>query len=190
MTDLPDSPTAPSVRPARPSADGQGYRLEEAYWGYRIVPQGRLPLVPVLLQSVAMITGATFFAAAAVLALLAGPSEMMFRVPVIVVLGALGIALMWFASRGTAIQIEVDTINGEVREVVRNRTGAVTVLARYGFDCIGSVFIVRPEGRGPTLVLRYRNTARTLTVASGHEAALARLRDRVGRDLIVKREGV
>ena len=190
MTDLPDtfSTSSPAVTPHRPAARDQGYRIEEAYWGYRIVPVGPQPIRLVVLQTVATISGASFLAAAATLALAAGRHDLLFRGPVMLVLVALGLAMLWFASRGALVQVEVDTINAEVREIVRNRTGAVSVLARYGFDCIGSVFIQRAPETAPTLVLRYRNTARTMIVASGSEATLARLRDRLGRDLIVGRD--
>ncbi|MFZ3582349.1 hypothetical protein ACOI1H_09295 [Loktanella sp. DJP18] len=188
MTDIPDLRTANTFRPRRPSVPDRGYVLEETYWGYRVVPQGSAPLRMVVLQSAAMIGGATFLAVAVTLLAMTEGADLLFRIPVMIVVSAIGSALMWFASRGTLIQIEVDTMNGEVREVVRNRTGAITVLARYGFDSIGSVFITRPEGGKPSLVLRYFNTARTMTVASGQEPEMARLRDRMGRDLIINRE--
>ena len=187
MTDTPDTIPARTMAPQRAVGPARGYRLEESYWGYRVVPLGSAPFGLVVLQSIALIAGASLVAAAGTVGLLAGAADLIFRLPVIVLIGALGLALMWFASRGTQIQIEVDTINGEVREVIRNRTGALTVMARYGFDSIGSVFIARSEGLPPTLVLRYRNTARTMTVANGSEVDLARLRDRMGRDLIVSR---
>ena len=189
MTDMPETsyiPTPHRRRPARPVA---AFRIEEAFWGYSIVPQGMPPLGLVVMQLTMMICGAALVAASGVLMIVAAPAEILFRLPAVLVIGALGVALTWCASRGVAIQVEVDTMNGEVREVVRNRTGARTTLTRYGIDCIGGVFIQRREGASRALVLRYRNTARTMTVATGSDAALARLRDRLGRDLIVNREG-
>ena len=188
MTDLPDTFARPAVAPRRPVARDQGHRIEETYWGYRIVPLGPLPIRLVVLQAVAMMCGASFLAAAATLALAAGREDLLFRGPVMLAFVVVGLATMRFASRGALVQIEVDTMNGEVREVVRNRTGAVTVLACYGFDCIGGVFIRRTAQALPTLVLRYRNTARTMPVASGSEASLVHLRDRLGRDMIVGRD--
>ena len=188
MTDITDH-VAGRVRGLWSGAARCGHRIEEAFWGYRIVPTGAPPLHLIVMQSVAMISGATFFAAAAALLVMTGPNDLVFRLPVTLVITALGLALMWFASRGAMVRIEIDTINGEVRETVCNRTGAVSILGRYGFDCIGGVFLVRPDEAGATLVLRYRNTARTLTVARGSDAELSRLRDRLGRDLIIARDG-
>lgn len=188
MTNLPDSIANPVIRSARSDATDHGYRIEETYWGYRVVPLAMPQVRFVVLQSVALISGAACLAAAATLVFTAESVDLMFRLPIIVIIAALGFAMMYFASRGMQVQIEVDTINGEVREVVCNRTGGLTVLGRYGFDCIGSVFLQRGDAIRPTLVLRYRNTARTMSVASGPEPDMARLRDRLGRDLIVCRD--
>ena len=191
MTDMPDTSAAAKVIPRKPKApdlSAMGFKLEETYWGYRIVGEGPVPLRFIIIQSMSMIGGSTFLAGAVTLAVMSRYEDMLFRTPVVLLLIAVGVIAMWFASRGTAIQLEVDTMNGEVREVVRNRTGAQTVLSRYGFDCVGSVFIQRPNSMPASLVLRYRNTARTMPVASGAEADLARLRDRMGRDLIISRE--
>ena len=68
------------------------------------------------------------------------------------------------------IHTGVDMMDGEVREVVRDRTGAQTVMWRYGIGCVGSVFVQHPGTSAPTLVLGYRNTARTLAVVLGARA--------------------
>ncbi len=99
---------------------------------------------------------------------------------------------MWFASRGTKLEVQIDTAQGEVREIVRNRAGRPSLLGSYGFDAIGGVFIDRINGQDrlpmghAVLVLRYLNTAQTMPVAAGREDDLAPLRDRLGRDLMVK----
>ncbi len=179
--------TARTRATLRRKADSRaGYRLEDSHWGYCVVPLGPPPVLLVLTQIAALLSGAVFLAAAVATAVLADPSDLAFRVPVIFVAFALGVGLMWFASRGSQIHIEVDTKTAEVREVIRNRTGACTVMARYGFDSIGSVFLVRPKGHLPTLMLRFKASARQLPVAIGTEADLTKLRDRLGRDLILR----
>ncbi|WP_386681369.1 hypothetical protein [Loktanella sp. R86503] len=193
MTDMPDTSRAVTIEQRRlKQADlvVTGFSIQEAYWGYRIIPEGAPPLRLVAMQAAAMLGGAALIAGSVALMFMSRSTDFMFMVPAILLLMALGTSLMWFASRGTMINIEVDAMAGEVREVVRNRTGGLSVISRYGFDCVGSVFIQRPAAGPATLMLRYRNTARTLAVASGSEADLARLRDRMGRDLIVKREAV
>ncbi len=193
MSDISDNHDIAVVTPRRPRPvrrETANYVLEEAYWGYRIVPTGTPPLRLVASQTVSLLAGAGCLAAGIALAVLADASELVMRLPVVFLACAIGVVLMWFASRGTHVQFEIDTMNGEVREAVRNRTGATTVVARYGFDCIGSIFMIRPDSGLPTLTLRYRNTARQLAVATGPEADLTRLRDRLGRDLILSREAI
>lgn len=190
MTDFPDTAGKAHVVPGRAErvrSKAVGYRLEEAYWGYRIVPVNAQQIRLIVQQVLALIAGAVCVAAGIALAVMGGGADMILRLPVILVALCIAGIMMWYASRGTQVQIEIDILQAEVRAVVANRTGATTVMARYGFDSIGSVFIARPEVGLPTLTLRYRNTARQLAVASGTEADLARLRDRMGRDLILNR---
>lgn len=177
----------PATQVGQHSRDGVGYHLEEQFWGYRVVPNGRASLGLIAVQVTAMICSAAFLAAALMLGVMSPMSGLLLRLPLIFVALGLGFALMWFASRGNHIQIEVDTTNGEVREIVRNRTGATTVVTRHGFDSIGNVFIARSGNTAPVLTLRCRHSARHMTVAVGTEDDLASLRDRMGRDMILSR---
>jgi hypothetical protein len=193
MTDMPDTSRAVTIEQRRVKPADMvvtGFAIQEAYWGYRIIPEGAPPLRLVVMQAAAMLGGAALIAGSVALMFMSRSTDFVFMIPAIMLILAAGTTLMWFASRGTMINIEVDSMAGEVREVVRNRTGGMSVISRYGFDCVGSVFIQRPVAGTATLMLRYRNTARTLAVASGPEADLARLRDRMGRDLIVKRDAI
>ncbi len=163
--------------------------VTETYWGYRV--EGlRAPLWLVGVQGLCWIVGVVLTVVA--LGLWAVPGAGGAASLVAFKLGAsvpmLGVAalLLWHSSRGTRMGVEVDLRLGEVREVLSNRAGRTTVLARYGFDAIGGVHLVRGNGTS-TLVLRYRNTAQVLRVAVGYEAELAGLRDRLGRDLMVGR---
>ena len=186
MTDMPDTTCLSMIGTQMPGTSGPGFRIEETFWGYRIVPNGIVPCRMVMLQVSALIGGAAFLAAA-VTVVMANPADVLFRLPVLLGIAAIGVALLWCATRGALVQFEVDVLQAEVREVVRHRTGHATVLARYGIDCIGGVFIQRCGQTGASLKLRYRNTSRTMTIAAGDEADLMRLRDRLGRDLIVGR---
>jgi hypothetical protein len=99
---------------------------------------------------------------------------------------SISLLFLWFASRGTRRELQVDTRLRELREVVRNKYGTSTLMGRMSFDGIGSVFIARnhdPRHR-PRLVLRIGNTARLIAVAEGSEAELGDLRNRLGRDLL------
>jgi hypothetical protein len=189
MSEMPYTSPAVPVRPRRPQAAkvvAACFTLEETYSGYSVVPEGAAPLRVVLLQAPAMLSDAAFIAGSVEL-MMSWSEDFVFLVPVIMLILTTGVILMWFASRGTVIHIEVDKMNGEVREVARNPIGAQTVMLRYGFDCVGSAFVQHPGTSAATLVLRYRNMARTVAVVSRREQDLSRLGDLMGCELIVSR---
>ncbi|MEJ6398022.1 hypothetical protein [Yoonia sp. 208BN28-4] len=166
------------------------FQIDEAYWGYIIRAANASSVFMYVAQTITMFLGAAFMAAA--LGLLLMPATVMdgqldlFRIFAVIMFVAASVFLLWFASRGTETELQIDTTLGEVREVVRNRTGKTTLLGRYGFDAIGGVFINRQPGQKlDALMLRYRNTSQTLLIATAKEADLQPLRDRLGRDLMI-----
>ena len=171
------------------------FHVDETYWGY-IIRKGASGATPMMiLQGLSMFLGASFAAAALGLILvpdaLMGSIDMVMRGGAAVVFGAIAAYLLWFASRGTQSELQIDNSLGEVREVVRNRAGRSTLIGRYGYDVIGGVFLDRTASKtvDPVLMLRYRNTAQTLPVATAPEAELETLRNRLGRDLMIDRIG-
>lgn len=172
-----------------PSPSGR-FQIDEAYWGYIIRATGGSGVYLFVVQTVTMFLGAAFLAAA--LGLLLMPSTLMsghidlFRIFAVIMFVAVAAFMLWFASRGTETELQVDTTLGELREVVRNRAGKTTLLGRYGFDAIGGVFIDRSAARGYALLqLRYRNTSQTLQIAAGTAEELQPLKDRLGHDLMI-----
>lgn len=172
----------------------QPFSVDETYWGYIVRKTTRPTSFTIIMQALSMFLGASF--AAAALGLLLAPasvtgSDFTMRAVAAVLFGAVSAYLLWFASRGSQSEIQVDTSLGEVREVVRNRAGRPSLIGRYGFDAIGGVFLERSSHRGGTaqLVLRYRNTSQTLPVAEADEDDLLALRDRLGRDLMSEARG-
>lgn len=190
MTDMPNLKGAVNVgnqfQARRPT-----FEIEDAHWGYTIRGAQGTRASVVVLQAVCLLLGASGIAVGLGLmvlpGVLAGSADPLFRTVAAILAAAVGAYLLWFSTRGTVSEIQIDTSRGEVREVIRNRAGRQTLVGRYGFDAIGGVFMDRQERpRGQAhLVLRYRNTAQTLQVATGTEAALSDLRDRLGRDLIL-----
>ncbi len=173
------------------------YEIEEAYWGYVIHSRQRVPATFILAQMVSWGVGIVFAVIAIGMwilpAAITGDDLLAFKLGATVPIASVSALFLWFASRGSKIEIQIDTNRGEVREVLRNRAGRSTLLGLYGFDSIGGVFMER-ENRQPAdkpgeaqLVLRYRNTAQVLRVAHGPEVMLEALRDRLGRDLMVRR---
>ena len=171
------------------------FAVDETYWGYVVRSTQKPPLAVSILQGAAWLVGLAILLATLGLWLVPDailePGVIGLKIGLTAVMVGVSLLLMWFASRGTQTEIQIDTRLGEVREVVRNRAGFGTLIGCYGFDAIGSVFIDVAEGRTRSettegrLVLRYRNTAQTLEVARGIMRGLGPLRDRIGRDLMV-----
>ena len=188
MTAFPDSHA--QLGAPRPAETVQSHQVEDVYWGYIVRDRSRAPVGLILGQVVAVVAGLGLIALAAGLwsTPAAGQTVLGMRIAATVVLLGLAALFGWFASRGTQSELQVDLRQGEVREVVRNRAGSPTLLARYGFDALGGVFIQRGQvGGRACLTVRIGNTAQLLPVAVGHEAHLAPLRDRIGRDLLSAR---
>ena len=200
MTDTSLAETAAPVSPRRvtigATAPRGSFRVIDTYWGYIVEKSDGPRTVVALLQLAAMLVGCSLLAVALGLMLLpealAGGVDMTLRAGASVICGGAAAYLLWFASRGTQSEVQIDTLQGEVREVVRNRAGRPSLVGRYGVDSIGGVFLDRTAGRGDvaTLVLRYRNTAQILPVATGLPQTLEPLRDRIGRDLMIQRAPV
>lgn len=169
----------------------QPFTVDETYWGYIVRKAEGTSAVTVILQGISMFLGASFAAASLGLLLVpdavAGSIDFTMRGVASIFFAGTAAYLLWFASRGSQSEIQIDNSLGEVREVVRNRAGKSTLIGRYGYDSIGGVFLDRAEGRSgkAVLMLRYRNTAQTLPVASGKVSDLEPLKDRLGRDLML-----
>lgn len=167
------------------------FEVVETYWGYIIRSKDGPGLSIVILQGLSMFFGACLLAIAVGLLIvpqmMTGSLDLAFRGVAAVFFGAAAIFLLWFGTRGVETELQIDNTLGEVREVLRNRTGKSTLVGRYGFDAIGGVFLDRSIGRQgeAALMLRYRNTTQVLPVARGSVAALEVLRNRLGQDLIL-----
>ena len=166
--------------------------VDDAYWGYVVRCTAAESIWVQIAQGAAWFAGICF--AIAAVGLWAVPmtqfaAEILpMKLGATFVLSGIAVYLLWYASRGTHSELEVDTSLGEVREIVRNQAGRPTLLGRHGFDAIGGVLIDRStlrKGRA-CLVLRYGNTAQFMPVAWGFEAELKALRDRMGHDMMIR----
>lgn len=194
MTDIAHAPSAMNVGNEW-AEETPTFSVDETYWGYIVRMNGHPKLSTLIGQYLATFVGASLLAASLGLLLIPGLSstsaDFAMRVGAAIIFAAVAAFLLWFASRGAQTELQIDNNSGEVREVVRNRTGKTTLLGRYGFDAIGGVFIDRSASKSgdAALVLRYRNTPQTLPVATGPEKILEGLRDRLGQDLMLRSSG-
>lgn len=165
------------------------FEVEEIFWGYKIRSGRGAPFAVAIGQALSFFFGVCFLTACLGILLLStvffdGELGVM-RIGSAALFGAAAAYLLWFASRGTRAEVHVDTSIDEIREVICNRAGKPTTVGAYSFDEIGGVFLEENDATGLSqLVLRYRNTDQTVSVADGTDAQLLPLRDRLAHDLL------
>ncbi len=174
------------------TAEPLSFAVDEIYWGYVVrCTEAESGWVRAA-QGVAWFAGICFCIGA--LGLWAVPMTQFdagllpMKLGATFIMSGIAVYLLWYASRGTQSELQIDTSLGEVREIVRNQAGRPTLLGRHGFDAIGGVMIDRTtvrKGRA-CLVLRYGNTAQLMPVAWGAESDLTALRDRMGQDMMIR----
>lgn len=187
-----------AINAAVPAWNGTGatFRVEEAAWGCRVCPRAGRPPILRLAQGAALVAGAAALGAGL---LLAGPAlgglpdllrDAGWLVPpgagwdLRAGLGALAAAalLLWLATRGASVELQVDRRRREVRLVVPNLVGRPRLLAAHGFDAVAGLRVA-PAGRHFAALVIDARGGRPLPVASGTRADLAPLRRRLERDL-------
>ncbi|MCB5197826.1 hypothetical protein LGQ03_01090 [Loktanella sp. TSTF-M6] len=162
-----------------------GFDVEEAFWGYTISHAGGPRLALVLVQFLVLLTGALCAASGMTLLLLSPVSDIVFRSPLIFGCFAFSLLLMWYATRGLSSRYEIDTHRSELRRVVLNRTGLLTIQARYGFDSIANVYAEAVNDQTSRLYVRFRNGPGRIVVASGKPEDLEPLSVRLRRDMVL-----
>jgi len=189
MSNIATAPTA--VQTAAPQKSGyDGFSTEETHWGYivRATCASGHRLIPS--QSLSLLTGAALIAASIgmwlIPGLLVNGDALIMRMFATVTFLSAAALLLWYASRGVVSEIQIDNGRGEIREVVRNHAGKMSLLACYSFDSIGGVFTEPTDAEDAAcLLLRYRNSDETFAVAQGRPAALNALCDRISNDVMV-----
>lgn len=168
--------------------------VKEKHWGYIVKSNSKPKVLLVALQAVSLVFGALLGGAAIVLltfpGLFTNEIDFAFRAVLGIIFASIGFYLLWYATRGFVIELQVDMSRGEIRERVRNRAGRSTRLGNYGFDAVSSVFIDRSDMRGDiaTLMLRFQDSTQIVPVAWGTVSDLEPLRERLAQDLILSVE--
>lgn len=189
MSDMTSSLTTPAARTERAPSQ-RPYTTEETHWGYIVRATASAGRGIVVAQTMATVIGAIFLAAAIGLwlvpAAMFGTDAMFMRFFATVVFAALAAMLLWYASRGVKSEVQIDNSRGEIREVIRNKAGNQTLVGKYGFDAVSGVFL--EDGADDDmfdLTLRYCSSGGSLVLASGREAHLTQLHDRIKRDVLI-----
>lgn len=165
--------------------------VTEHYWGYEVRPNQQVINAAVILRGAcALFAVASFCAALGVWMLPAmafAMSATAGKVAVSALLLCVGGLLTKMTMRGTRVRVQVDTANGELREVVDGPFGSVFVLAHYGLDAVEAVEIVSSadEPSFGQIQLTVANVG-TVPVGDGSVLTLQPLRDRLVCDCGIK----
>jgi len=162
--------------------------LTETYWGFTVRNTANVQTWVILLQFIAFLFGAAFFAA--VFGLWALPSSIIqsdtigMRVGLSAVFAVIGYLLINYANHGRVVEFQIDQNLGEIREVVRNRSGTSRLIGQYGFDAFCDMSITPCGPEKVALVLKQTGTANALVITQGSEPQIGTLYARLDRDLL------
>lgn len=195
MTALPDPV---SFAPKSPKAEPQPMTLQpnitQCYWGY----EGKLNEQTFSVADIARLAASVFTIAAFVAACGVwlvpdaafsggGLSSKAMACAALLCIGALALR---FASRGTRVRVQMDTSNGELREVVDGPFGTDIELSSYGLDTVRLVRVVTSSSnRSFGQIQMTLADGTTLPFADGSSFALRDLRDRIALDCGLMEQG-
>lgn len=169
--------------PARPL-------LTETYWGFTIKSTLSPSFLMSFKQGFAMIGGAGFAAITLGLwsqsAVVSDMASISMRLGLSVFAAMASYMLITYANRGTASELQFDCSLGELREVVRSRSGKSVLLAHYGFDAFSGLTIDRSSGdpADVKLVLQHQDPADNILVANSTESQIGEIYGRLERDML------
>ena len=162
--------------------------VDETFWGYIVKGSSRVPSRVLIITGLAWLMAVGFTVAA--LGLWIIPATVFAGIALTtkssasILMVCMAAILLRYASRGTQAEMQVDTVLGEVREVVRNSAGRSTLIGRYGFDAIETVYLDRGIVNS-RLMMAPRNRSNPIQVVAGATRDLDRLCNRLGRDIII-----
>ena len=164
------------------------FRIDKTFWGYVVRSTGGPPMLLQVAQGAVLACGATLAAAALVLVAPSAEAAQGLdptRAGLAMVLTSMALLLIWFATRGGLIELHVDLLRGELRELVRHRVGRSTLVGRHGFDSGANLLVDRsgPPDAPCALILRLRGEEGGLCIAQGPQDAILELRRRLDPEL-------
>ncbi len=176
-----------SLNGIRQKGRTKGLSIENQPWGYVIRSGNRPPLGMLIGQLAGYFFGVSFVTAGLGLLLLPGlfPTDEFgpMRIGAATLFGAGATYLLWFSSRGIKVDVEINTAEQAIREVIQNRVGPATVIGHYAFSDIGGVYLETAAGAAPAqLVLGCRG--QMILVAEGSTDQLTLLREQLSKDLM------
>lgn len=156
--------------------------IEECYWGYELRMNETALSLAVIWRALAGFGSiVALIAALGVLMMSAGAGITTLLISGLFV--AVAVACANTGRRDTQVRVQIDTRNGELREVVDGRLGKVDVLAQYGLDAVRAVRLVGSGAdNGFGQIHAEVEGYGSIPLADGAIAPLRALRDRIAAD--------
>lgn len=192
MTALPDHTDFATHTSASTGTVVMRPKVVEHFWGYEVASNEHVINVAVLMRAASgLLTVGTLIASVGVWfvpAMAIAGASIAAKFAASVLLLALAFVLARIAARGTQVRVQIDTSNGELREVVDGPFGSVMTLANYGIDAVK----VMPSRNEPSFgqVQVYIKSFGAIPVGDGALMTLHPLRDRLAGDCGVEQGDV
>ncbi|MGO4915402.1 hypothetical protein [Pseudogemmobacter sp. W21_MBD1_M6] len=106
-----------------------------------------------------------------------------FKLLVCVLLAGIGVILLTRGGDMGRHEVQIDRNCREIRQVLRMKTEAETLLARHCFDEVGSVMTQVHDDGSAAVYLRMKDQAAVIELSSGGASAIRKLALRVSADL-------
>lgn len=185
MTALPDPMEFVSSAPVTDGATRPN--VVDTFWGYEVSPTEHVINIPSLVRGLAgfLAVSATFATLLVWLvpAMSFTGDDVSSKLAASALFGCIAILTAYYAAHGTRVRVQIDTANGELREVVDGPFGQVKVLSLYGFDTVTSVDVVASAVqpvRGQIQIQMKRGGQ--IALGDGAVLALGPLRARIASD--------
>lgn len=165
--------------------------VEDQFWGYEIGPNPAERGALATSRGVLTLIAAAFAMAAIAIWLvpvdISAAGVPLARLLVSALLGGAAAFLHSRAQARRAITLEVDTANGELREVVGSGTGRGQVVGTYGFDTVAGVGLHEAGARGQVQIRL--GDGGSIAAGTGAPAYLVPLKARLEADLCLSAKG-
>lgn len=166
--------------------------VTEHFWGYEVRSNEHVLTVATLLRAfsclLAIAAGLGVFGVWLLPQVIFAGGAFVSKAVLSVALTALALVALRSALRGTHVRVQIDTANGELREVVSNTLGKDEVLARYGLDSVEGVEVVSSKSDlGFGQIQIFVAGKGRLPAGDGAISTLGPLVDRIARDCAMER---
>jgi hypothetical protein len=161
--------------------------INETHWGYAVAygagQPGEASLRGGMMRFLGMCLVMASIGMWALPGAIAQADVLGFKLLICVLMAGMGVILLTRGGDMGRHEVQIDLGCREIRQVLRMKTEAETLLARHCFDEVRSVLIQQSDDGGATLYLRIKDQAGAVEVSKGDQSAVRKLAARISSDL-------